>query len=62
MRHLYRVLIPPAHVLLLTVQAFLCVCRFFESRSHFRSGLVLENKCRSSLSITAAVERPRVVL
>ena len=31
-------------------------------RAHFRSGLVPENNCRSSLSITAAVERPQVVL
>ena len=38
------------------------MCRFFESRAHFRSRLGPKNKCRSSLSITATVERPRVVL
>ena len=32
------------------------------SRAHFRSGLVPENNCRSSLSTTEAVGRPWVVL
>ena len=72
-RHIYRVLSPhptPSScfaLILCRIGAFdrlefLCLCRFFESRAHFRSGLVPENKCRSSLSITAAVERPQVVL
>ena len=32
--------------------------RFFDVRAHFRSGLNLENKRRSSLLITDAVGRP----
>ena len=34
----------------------------FRSRAFFRRGLVPENKCKSLLSITTAVERPQVVL
>ena len=33
------------------------MCRFFESSAHFCKGLIPENKCRSSLLMTAAVER-----
>ena len=70
MRQLYRVLSRGScfAFVLCRIGAFDLFYRFYAcvgysmSRAHFRSGLVLADNCRSSLSITDAVGRPRVVL
>ena len=71
MRHLYRVLSLSAHVLLSYCVEYVLFDLFYHFYAcagfsmfcaHFHSGLVPENNYRSSLSITATIERPRVVL
>ena len=70
-RQLYKVLSPSTYVLLsfcveevlLTISTFFYACVGCSiSRAHFHSGLVLEDNCRSSLSITDIVRRPQAVL
>ena len=71
MRQLYRVLGPSAHVLLsilCRVGSFHIFYRFYAcagcsmSRAYFCKGLVPDDDCKSSLSITDAVGSPQVVL
>ena len=70
-QHLYRILIPPAHILIsycVRIGAFDCfrvfgACAGFSSFVHtFYRGSCPENECRSLRLMAAAIVKPRVVL
>ena len=69
-QHLYRILVPSAHILLsfcIRIGTFDCsrvlyLCRFFEFRAHSYRGSCPESECRSLWLMAAVVERSREVL